>query len=351
MSVEVSEKELELELKLKRIESVINENIIEEIVRSKTLINDEQKYNYITTITSSIESLISAKNNVLYEIIKRNYNLYKQTIATILNYLDSYNDYIDDDITVLNRDYIKLVDEKQEYKLLYRKDDKNLYQQISNSVKLLDTKLNLKSFISLDSNVVKEITSLGSDIETSINYLENIRDNLDKLIGKLNIEGTISEFSEFFEIYNYSNTDRGKTIYLTLYYKYGSIYYDVKYNNVNKDTEFIEIKTLFQPSLIGRRTLAIQLVSKIFLILKENTNEWAEYYTPVVVTPVVTHVVANGGKKASSTYKLNGDKVSLLINKKKLHRSVYVRGNGKAKYCKINNEFVLLSKLKNKVIE
>jgi hypothetical protein len=59
-----------------------------------------------------------------------------------------------------------------------------------------------------------------------------------------------------------------------------------------------------------------------------------------------------GGKKASSAYKLNGEKVSLLINKKKLHRSVYVKGNGngKAKYCKINNEFVLLSKLKNKII-
>jgi len=52
------------------------------------------------------------------------------------------------------------------------------------------------------------------------------------------------------------------------------------------------------------------------------------------------------------SYKLNGEKVHLLINKKKLHRSVYVKdkGNGKAKYCKINNEFVLLSKLKNKVI-
>jgi hypothetical protein len=27
------------------------------------------------------------------------------------------------------------------------------------------------------------------------------------------------------------------------------------------------------------------------------------------------------------------------------------QGNGKAKYCKINKEFVLLSKLKNKIIE
>jgi len=61
-----------------------------------------------------------------------------------------------------------------------------------------------------------------------------------------------------------------------------------------------------------------------------------------------------GGKRIAPTapaYKLNGEKVSILINKKKLHRSVYVKGNGKAKYCKINNEFVLLSKLKNKIIE
>jgi hypothetical protein len=60
-----------------------------------------------------------------------------------------------------------------------------------------------------------------------------------------------------------------------------------------------------------------------------------------------------GGKRiapAAPAYKLNGEKVSLLINKKKLHRSIYVKGNGKAKYCKINYEFVLLSKLKNKIL-
>jgi hypothetical protein len=64
----------------------------------------------------------------------------------------------------------------------------------------------------------------------------------------------------------------------------------------------------------------------------------------------------SGGKRtapaapAAPAYKLNGEKVHLLINKKKIYRSVYVKGNGKAKYCKINYEFVLLSKLKNKII-
>ena len=64
--------------------------------------------------------------------------------------------------------------------------------------------------------------------------------------------------------------------------------------------------------------------------------------------------VAKGGKRiaahAASAYKSTGDKVLLLIDNKKLHRSIYVKGNGKAKYCKINNEFILLSKLKNKII-
>lgn len=119
MSVEVLEKELE------KIKSFIIEKI-EKIVSSKTLINEAQKNNYITEITSSIGSLINAKKNVLYEIIKKNYNLYKQTIATILNYLDSY---IDDDIIVLKFNYIKFndinnKDEEQEYKLLYNKDEK-----------------------------------------------------------------------------------------------------------------------------------------------------------------------------------------------------------------------------------
>ncbi len=61
---------------------------------------------------------------------------------------------------------------------------------------------------------------------------------------------------------------------------------------------------------------------------------------------------SSGGNPITATaYKLNGDKVHLLIDNKKIYRSVYVKGkgkgNGKAKYCKINNEFILLSKLKN----
>ena len=60
--------------------------------------------------------------------------------------------------------------------------------------------------------------------------------------------------------------------------------------------------------------------------------------------------LSSGGKSHHTpTYKSTGDKVFLFIDNKKLHRSIYVKG--KAKYCKINNEFILLSKLKNKIID
>uniref|UniRef100_A0A6C0K5Z1 Uncharacterized protein n=1 Tax=viral metagenome TaxID=1070528 RepID=A0A6C0K5Z1_9ZZZZ len=57
---------------------------------------------------------------------------------------------------------------------------------------------------------------------------------------------------------------------------------------------------------------------------------------------------STGGSKKTS-YRLNGEKVVLSYKNKKVQRSIYVKGNGKTKYCKINKEYVLLSKVKNKI--
>jgi hypothetical protein len=57
---------------------------------------------------------------------------------------------------------------------------------------------------------------------------------------------------------------------------------------------------------------------------------------------------STGGSK-KTTYRLNGEKVVLLYKNKKVQRSIYVKGNGKTKYCKIDKEYVLLSKIKNKI--
>jgi|UniRef100_A0A6C0CBX4 hypothetical protein len=57
---------------------------------------------------------------------------------------------------------------------------------------------------------------------------------------------------------------------------------------------------------------------------------------------------STGGNK-KTTYRLNGEKVVLLHKNKKVQRSIYVKGNGKTKYCKIDHQYILLSKLKNKI--
>lgn len=123
-----------------------------------------------------------------------------------------------------------------------------------------------------------------------------------------------------------------------LLYKDGQLYTGKTEKWTNRENINFEDPPDLQPELLNDQSedVYINLFNELYEeLLQENTP-------------------STGGKRiasAASTYKSNGDKVLLLINKKKLHRSIYVKGNGKAKYCKINNEFVLLSKLKNKVIE
>ena len=63
--------------------------------------------------------------------------------------------------------------------------------------------------------------------------------------------------------------------------------------------------------------------------------------------PSALNTSNGGGKK--TTYRLNGEKVVLLHKNKKVQRSIYVKDKGKTKYCKIDHQYILLSKLKNKI--
>jgi hypothetical protein len=55
-----------------------------------------------------------------------------------------------------------------------------------------------------------------------------------------------------------------------------------------------------------------------------------------------------GGKRsnAKAKYKSTGKAVYILYKKRKYKRIIYVKDKGITKYCKIDNEYVLLSKLK-----
>jgi len=55
---------------------------------------------------------------------------------------------------------------------------------------------------------------------------------------------------------------------------------------------------------------------------------------------------ALSGGKSAPKYKSTGKVVYILYKKKKYKRTIYVKDKRKTKYCKINNEYILLSKLK-----
>jgi hypothetical protein len=78
--------------------------------------------------------------------------------------------------------------------------------------------------------------------------------------------------------------------------------------------------------------------------LQSFSSRLASRLAPRLATPITP---TSGGKK--TTYRLNGEKVVLLHKNKKVQRSIYVKGNGKTKYCKIDHQYILLSKLKNKI--
>ena len=120
--------------------------------------------------------------------------------------------------------------------------------------------------------------------------------------------------------------------------------YEILYDNDDTNNLYYFDFSIKNPKILQVNTITqnyITLINKIYAT-------YLPIYRPLLFEG---ETIPSGGKRtAAPAYKLNGEKVHLLINKKKIYRSVYVKGNGKAKYCKINYEFVLLSKLKNKII-
>lgn len=82
-------------------------------------------------------------------------------------------------------------------------------------------------------------------------------------------------------------------------------------------------------------------------VYSKSKNFGTSVYNNLINRQASAQPSAVGGKK--TTYRLNGEKVLLLHKNKKVQRSIYVKDKGKTKYCKIDKEYVLLSKVKNKI--
>jgi hypothetical protein len=218
---------------------------------------------------------------------------------------------------------IKSIDTKEEE----RKKEKKLNERKAN---IYEWKTYILEYIKNNEEYINSMNILTDDTD----YNER---NEDKKLADDDKEYKVLKKQVIEEKENYYEGKRGRestTIYYLLYKEF-NIYtmktelWGSKYNKPN----YIAIEP---PKLLDNEIELefnhLSLLSKLYKELKELKE-------------------SKGGKLTTTpVYKLNGEKVSLLINKKKVHRSVYVKGNSKAKYCKINKEFVLLSKFKNKII-
>jgi hypothetical protein len=84
-------------------------------------------------------------------------------------------------------------------------------------------------------------------------------------------------------------------------------------------------------------------------IEKFNLNEEIVEQQPaeeIVEQQAASDSAAPGGGKLVAKYKSTGESVYILYKKKKIKRCVYEKTKGRGKYCKIDGEYKLLSKLK-----
>jgi hypothetical protein len=78
--------------------------------------------------------------------------------------------------------------------------------------------------------------------------------------------------------------------------------------------------------------------------LKKDIDELTKHLTAFSALLETLPPNASGGNPPK--YKSTGKAVYILYKKKKYKRTIYVKDKRKTKYCKINNEYILLSKLK-----
>ena len=263
----------------------------------------------------------------------------------------------------------KIRELKEGYDNLFKKYNEtinNLRDNIGSRKALLRTLSDLETVIENEELAKKNKYIPATTVDNSQYLKEEIQRLSGMILKSKNISTNnvnafhtklVGDFTDFQYLYYLYKKDDG------LYYKIDKRLRENIEKRILSFVKQTKIDTLFEESNKGS-----QRISDMLEILKEyvddNNIQPETSQTSMLskfsgflskMNPLQQKTTAaTGGKRiaahAASAYKSTGDKVHLFIDNKKLHRSIYVKGNGKAKYCKINNEFILLSKLKNKII-
>lgn len=108
---------------------------------------------------------------------------------------------------------------------------------------------------------------------------------------------------------------------------------------VNKHWAFKSLRTIYKdPYLYNSLYVYTHKYNREIIDLKKELEE-------VESTFFVKYRRLEGGRVVAK-YKSTGEYTHILYNNRKLKRCIYENIKGRGKYCKINNKYILLSKLK-----
>ena len=123
----------------------------------------------------------------------------------------------------------------------------------------------------------------------------------------------------------------------------------------NKDNIFNALSALIYNTVINKDVIdkfekiieeVLKLNQDICVNIKPNII--LNINNPFIINKIEEYLILDnisGGRKPTK-YKSTGKAVYILYKKRKYKRTIYVKDKRKTKYCKINNEYILLSKLK-----
>ena len=198
--------------------------------------------------------------------------------------------------------------------------------------------------------------------KTGITNLENEISTLKKSINKAVLnEDEIEDYNKSLQVYNeqrrlfntlIKNFDDTKyTEYFTLKEIDGIRIFELNNSQQQNENDIQQLKSI--NDLLSKMDNANKEILKkrenvnytiLINIIKKKTEENKDTNTNLISFASKLSFNKSGGNPPK--YKSTGKAVYIMYKKRKYKRTIYVKDKRKTKYCKINNEYILLSKLK-----
>jgi hypothetical protein len=306
-------------------------NIIIDDFSTSEIINEKSKVqivkNYFEVLTIFIDNFKSESIN-------------KKLLAIQLDIFGATN------VQTINKINVKNFTFEQDIidGLFSKKGDIYLATNTNNKLNILNIKPTPFIIKTTDQEYLKKLTMLKSNVRTAVLTQEDYGAYEEYNKTRVSIEENIKHLLRF-TIFKETNNDEIRSISIivdtaTFNNKEDAERILANYNNylLKADNQNKKIRKLEDANAPQ------QEINDAYTKYKNDFDFKNKENSTIIVEILMLPQAQTGGNPPK--YKSTGNTVIILYKKKKYKRTIYVKDKRKAKYCKINNEYILLSKLK-----